>query len=348
MRTELVHAGARWLKFNLVGALGIGVQLGVLVLLTRAWHFGYILATALAVEAAVVHNFVWHERFTWVDRNSRRLAETFRRFLWFDATTGVLSIGGNVLLMRWLIGHFHIRPVHANLLSISGCSVANFLVSDKYVFRKACRRSLQIASWQRILLLVCFLMASALGARAQDAASPKFTLFGGAGTASARGTSLGEIQVGASFDEAPPGAWGGFSFEGGYLGPCSELSSGSAFFSADYMSAWSFGQKGAGHLASGARYWADRSWKFIPFASAGYTQLFGTGNAVNFGGGIDYRLSNTHAIRTEIRDYYSFSAPAGHNIALRIGLGSTFLTKLETLLNPWIVSRSRLTPSPSM
>jgi len=178
----------------------------------------------------------------------------------------------------------------------------------------------RVCSWQRIVLLASLLMGSALVAQAQDAASPKFTLFGGAGIAAAQGRSLGEIQAGASFDEAPPRAWGGFSFEGGYLGPWSKVGSGSALLSADYMTAWSFGKKKAGQLPNGTHYWADRGWRFIPFASAGYTRLFGTGNAVNFGGGVDYRLSNTRAIRAEIRDYYSFSTPTRHNVALRIGL----------------------------
>jgi len=125
--------------------------------------------------------------------------------------------------------------------------------------------------------------------------------------------------VGASFDEAPPNAWGGFSFEGGYLGPWSKPHTGSAFLSTNYMAAWSFGENGKGRTANGSQYWADRGWKLLPFATAGYTRLFGTGNAVNFGGGIDYRLSETQAIRMEVRDYYSFSSPAQHNIGLRIG-----------------------------
>lgn len=135
MSTELVHAGVRWLKFNLVGGVGIGVQIGVLVLLTKALHFGYLSATALAVEAAVLHNFVWHENFTWADNGFRRLSETLRRFWWFHATNGVVSIGGNLLLMQWLVGHLHIRPVFANLFSIAACSVANFLACDNWVFR---------------------------------------------------------------------------------------------------------------------------------------------------------------------------------------------------------------------
>jgi putative flippase GtrA len=58
----------RWCKFNLVGGIGIGVQFAALFLLKSVLHFNYLVATALAVEAALLHNFVWHEQFTWVDR----------------------------------------------------------------------------------------------------------------------------------------------------------------------------------------------------------------------------------------------------------------------------------------
>jgi putative flippase GtrA len=139
VKAELVRAGARWLKFNLVGALGIGVQVGVLVWLTKRWHFEYMCATALAVEAAVLHNFVWHERFTWANNGSQRLSESLRRFLSFNASNGMLSIGGNLLLMRWLVGHLHLGAVLANLLSIAACSLANFLVCDNWVFRCSSR-----------------------------------------------------------------------------------------------------------------------------------------------------------------------------------------------------------------
>jgi hypothetical protein len=85
------------------------------------------------------------------------------------------------------------------------------------------------------------------------------------------------------------------------------------------MAAWNFGHSGSAQTASGTRYWADRGWRLLPFASAGYTRLFGTANAVNFGGGIDYRLSQTYAIRAEVRDYYLLSTPTEHNAGLRIG-----------------------------
>ena len=48
---------ARWLKFNAVRALGICIQLAVLAFLRSGLGMNYLLATALAVEATVLHNF---------------------------------------------------------------------------------------------------------------------------------------------------------------------------------------------------------------------------------------------------------------------------------------------------
>ncbi len=58
----------RSLKFYVVGAIGIGVQLIFLFLFTTEMRLNYLVATALAVECAVLHNFLWHEHYTWADR----------------------------------------------------------------------------------------------------------------------------------------------------------------------------------------------------------------------------------------------------------------------------------------
>ncbi len=60
----------RWAIFNGVGLLGVGVQLAMLTLMTDGLGVHYLAATAIAVEAAVLHNFFWHQRFTWRDRPS--------------------------------------------------------------------------------------------------------------------------------------------------------------------------------------------------------------------------------------------------------------------------------------
>jgi putative flippase GtrA len=161
----------RWCKFNFVGGIGIGVQFGALFLLKDVLHFNYLAATAIAVEAAVVHNFVWHEQFVWVDRTtpdrttlerrtldrskpagrkpggtepggmeSNRLPSARRRSLHrlrrFHLGNGLVSLLGNLALMRVMVGQLQMNYLFSNALAITLCSLANFLISDSWVFQQ--------------------------------------------------------------------------------------------------------------------------------------------------------------------------------------------------------------------
>ena len=126
----------RWLKFNAVGGLGIAVQMGVLLCLKSGLDLNYLPATALAVEAAVVHNFIWHERYTWADRVRPSWEKSPPRLLRFNLTTGFISIAGNLALMKLLVGCGHMNYLVANGVAIVLCSMANFLVSEGSVFDK--------------------------------------------------------------------------------------------------------------------------------------------------------------------------------------------------------------------
>lgn len=139
-RDDWKTLGRRFLKFNFVGALGIGVQLAAVAVLTRLGVW-YLAATALAVEAAVLHNFVWHERMTWRDRATPLLRQLLGRFLRFQLANGLISLLGNLLLMRLLVGALHLPVLWANLGAIAACGAVNFLVSDRLVFVPAERRA---------------------------------------------------------------------------------------------------------------------------------------------------------------------------------------------------------------
>jgi len=123
----------RFLKFNGVGAIGFVLQLGVLAVLVRL-GVHYLAATALAVELAVLHNFAWHERWTWRDRVTGAGGTAGR--LWrFHAANGLISLAGNLLLMRLLVGLAGMPPIPANLLAVLLCAVVNFSATDRFVFR---------------------------------------------------------------------------------------------------------------------------------------------------------------------------------------------------------------------
>ena len=124
----------RWLKFNAVGLLGVGLQLAILAVLVGGSGMDYLPATALAVESALLHNFLWHERFTWADRTQATIGGWVRRLWYFHAANGVISLGGNLLLMPILVQVLHLPILLANLASIAICSLANFAASEELVF----------------------------------------------------------------------------------------------------------------------------------------------------------------------------------------------------------------------
>ena len=124
----------RWMKFNAVGGIGICVQLAALAFF-RSWlGLDYLLATGLAVEIAVIHNFLWHARFTWADRPARRPVQSLVRLAKFNASNGAVSIVGNLVLMRLLVGELKFNFVASNLLAIVFCSLVNFMLGDRFVF----------------------------------------------------------------------------------------------------------------------------------------------------------------------------------------------------------------------
>lgn len=123
----------RWVRFALVGCLGVGVQLAVIELLTTAWRVDYRLAATAGVAAAVAHNFLWHRAWTWRDRDRGRVAATFAAFA---GSNGLVSIGGNLLIMQALVGGLHAPVIAANAVAIAACAVANYTLADRAVFRR--------------------------------------------------------------------------------------------------------------------------------------------------------------------------------------------------------------------
>jgi putative flippase GtrA len=126
----------RWIAFNFVGLIGVGLQLLLLWLFTGPFGLPYLSATALAVEITVLHNFIWHERWTWADRKSASVRDTLWRLLRFNSSNGAVSIVGNVVFMRFLVGTFGIPLLVANSVSIVLCSLLNFVLSDRFVFAR--------------------------------------------------------------------------------------------------------------------------------------------------------------------------------------------------------------------
>jgi len=124
-----------WIKFNVVGVLGFALQSGALFVLThRASPINYLAATAVAVELAVLNNFVWHQRWTWSDRPSATKKETLRRLAKFNITTGLVSITGNLMLSSVVVGPWRVLIFSGNVVTLFTCSLLSFILADRIAF----------------------------------------------------------------------------------------------------------------------------------------------------------------------------------------------------------------------
>jgi putative flippase GtrA len=127
-----VNTLIRWGKFNLVGAMGMVLQLCALALFNRCAPGHYLLTSAAALELTLLHNFVWHLRYTWHDR--RHDSELLAQLLRFHLSNGLVSMLGNLALMRIVVQRAHLPVLVSNGIAILCCSLVNFCLGNNWTF----------------------------------------------------------------------------------------------------------------------------------------------------------------------------------------------------------------------
>jgi putative flippase GtrA len=120
---------SRTVVFALVGLLGFACQLTVLHMLVGA-GLPVGVGTAVAVLAAVAHNFLWHRAWTWRDRAAGLPHAQFLRFVGLN---GLVSLAGNAAITAWLSAS-GVPVLAANAAAVVVCSFVNFVLADRLVF----------------------------------------------------------------------------------------------------------------------------------------------------------------------------------------------------------------------
>lgn len=123
----------RFGKFVFVGCVGTVVQLFTLTLLTKFVHLALVPATIASVEASIIQNFLWHERYTWPDQNAAGLGA---RLIRFHMANGLISLFGNAVITSALVNRCHFPNLVAALAAIAICGLANFALADCWVFAR--------------------------------------------------------------------------------------------------------------------------------------------------------------------------------------------------------------------
>ena len=131
-------AGWRFVKFGLVGASGIPVNLAVLYL-GQDWLFRDItnsfvrlnVSLGLAIFCATINNFTWNRAWTWRDRQvhlDTRLLVQFAQY----ALASWFGIALQFALTNLLVARFHYLV--ANTIAIAIASIFNYLANELWTF----------------------------------------------------------------------------------------------------------------------------------------------------------------------------------------------------------------------
>ena len=125
----------RFSRFLLTGSAGFLCQIASLWLLVSVLSVNYVLATIIAIELAIVFNYVLHEKWTWNDRPAATIRQRWFRLARFNAMTALTSIAGGVLITALLVEALGLPPVAANIISVVALGLLNFAGADSMVFR---------------------------------------------------------------------------------------------------------------------------------------------------------------------------------------------------------------------
>ncbi|MBI4295980.1 MAG: glycosyltransferase [Chloroflexi bacterium] len=130
---------ARFIKFCVVGASGVIVNVGLYWMLTRLGGFHRLTANAIGIECSIISNFTLNDYFTFADRRSLEANPFFKRMLKFN----LISLGGLVINLGifWLLTRNlgvdvqNLIDVFYLLIGIASATLWNYLVNQSWTWK---------------------------------------------------------------------------------------------------------------------------------------------------------------------------------------------------------------------
>jgi dolichol-phosphate mannosyltransferase len=131
LRLHTLHK-SRFLRFCVVGATGVVVDMSLLYLLSdpSTLHLGLTRSKLIAAEAAIASNFLLNDAWTFGDlaKQAPGASSKLRRFIAFNAICS-LGVGINVLILNLLFNYAHMDRYIANAAAILLVTGWNYLLN---------------------------------------------------------------------------------------------------------------------------------------------------------------------------------------------------------------------------
>lgn len=124
----------RLLRFDLVGVSGVFVNEGILYLLTEHAGFFYLISSVIAIQSAILNNFILNHLWTFKERRSESVG-LLNRLGRFE----LISIAGaavSITVLFILTSLFGIHYLVSNLIAIVIAFMVNFFGNNLWTWRK--------------------------------------------------------------------------------------------------------------------------------------------------------------------------------------------------------------------
>jgi dolichol-phosphate mannosyltransferase len=125
---------ARFFKFCAVGLSGVGVNMGLLWLLTDYAGLHYRVSSAIAIETSIITNFLLNNYFTFKGRNEPGARPFFQRLLKFNLIS-LVGLGINLGLLSLFTDVFGIYYLISNIIAIIIVMLWNYLLNTWWTWR---------------------------------------------------------------------------------------------------------------------------------------------------------------------------------------------------------------------
>ncbi len=130
-RTEM----KRFISFGIIGAVGTIINTAILYGLTTFAGFYYLLASAIAIEAAIISNFLGNHYITF--KRSDHNASALKKFYSFQLVS-MVTIALSLTILWGLTTTFGLQYLLLlNLATIFIVFIANFLLNRKFTWTHA-------------------------------------------------------------------------------------------------------------------------------------------------------------------------------------------------------------------
>jgi putative flippase GtrA len=129
---QVFTVAKRFQKFLLVGAVGLGVNQVMLIILHDSVSLALAVASVLAVAVSMIVTFTLNEMWTWHDRGSNPIIHRMGSYV--PINTVGLAINTGVLLL--LVDRFEVHKLVANLIGAGLAAIWNFCLNSAVTWRE--------------------------------------------------------------------------------------------------------------------------------------------------------------------------------------------------------------------